>query len=79
MQNDAGTITSATGDPLCTYIKIYGSNCLHCGHAIVGPVQFLAIGPPYNGVLHQLCAIHYHYNKTPPQLHPRPSYPSLMM
>jgi len=72
---DIGQITGATGESLCTYMKIYGTSCLHCGLGFSGPLQFLALGPPYNGLVHANCAPHFNYSNTVPQPHPRVTYP----
>lgn len=64
------------GGRTVTYLHIMSTKCLHCGEFLPGDIGFIAVGNPYNGVLHVNCAPVYSYPAAWP--HPNPAVKYLM-
>lgn len=69
-----GHITGEGNTPLTVYLAVMGNECIHCRQPCNGHYRFMALGPPYCGMLHTHCAPFYTYSGSWPHPHPAVTY-----
>lgn len=53
---------AAAQEPLAMFFNVFSNICVHCHLECSGHHRFIALGPPYHGLLHVQCAHWFAYN-----------------